>query len=832
MADQVNSLRYSQTDTNNPQPTNIALVSVVKSASSLKERRKSDELIRVDDSREWAQNSEFYKGNQWVFWNRFTNRVESLPVQDGDKPRYKVRLKQNKIRKGVHRWVAQMTKNKPVIFATPDSSADRDQKAAELAEGLYEHLWRELNLTSELQRALIFAALSQGYWEITYDPFAGKPIRHIINPHTGAPIDGPLAELVLEEVQASAQKMGVPNELVMKQVVKITYEGEIAVKALPGQNVLVDPAAESFDAAKYVIITHNLTPDEIKARWGKDVTPDAIPLSGQPALMYQKMTDKRPKTVRRVFCGYFKPSPALPNGRYVIWIEDPDEILYEGDWPFPFNELPLVKFPGHESTEGPLDLPPTTEARPLQQELNRTISQIVEHKDLTLRPQMIAPVGSLRTRLTAEPGRINEYVPVAGQIPQWQSVPNLPSYVFEHITQITGALDEIYNALPTQRDKLPARIDSGEGIDLIQETASDDMLPPIRRLEESLTRAGTLIAQLAQKFYSEPRLMMIKGTNGSLASRKFMAADLRGGFSFHAEAGSGLPRTRAGKQARIEFLLEHQLIDPSTAMKYLDMADMNGVMSRIEAAEDMALREHDKMLQGQPINLQALQQAQQMVADPNADPDGDGLPDRFANPHYFLQWAENAVQQAALQPLMWEDAETHVRVHGEFMATEEFEQLPFDIQMNFITHYNLSYDRLIQLRLVTPGEPPKINMRLQGATSVPVQAAILRKAGIEVSDQDVSQPPIDTWVTTDTSEPAQQATGDIQVDQAAQLQQMAHAEELHQLNTAKAAHETALAAAKLTSAHQTQQQAAEAHQVRIQQAKQPKPSKAVPSGSR
>jgi hypothetical protein len=812
---------YAST-TESSKAKNIAVSTVVKSASSLKERRKGDEQIRTDDTREWAQNREFYKGNQWVFWNRASNRVETLPVQDGDKPRYKVRLRQNKIRKGVHRWIAQMTKNKPVIFANPDSSADRDQKAAEVAEGLYEHLWRELNLTSELQRALLFSSLSQGYWEITYDPFAGKPQRHILDPHTGAPIDGPLAELVLEEVTAAAKKAGIPEELAMAHVVKTTYEGEISVKALPGENVLIDPAAESFDSAKYAIITHNLTPDEIKARWGKDTAPDAIALASQPALMYQKMTDKRPKTVRRVFCGYFVPQPALPKGRYVIWTEDPDEIIYEGDWPFPFNELNLVKFPGHESTEGPLDLPPTTEARSLQQELNRTISQIVEHKDLTLRPQMLAPVGSLRQRMTAEPGRINEYVPIAGLEPKWQEIPGLPSYVFEHINQITTAIDEIYNTLPTQRDKLPARIDSGEGIDLIQETASDDMLPPIRRLEESLVRAGYLIAMLAQKFYSEERMMRVKGANGSIATRKFMAADLKGGFAFHAQAGSGLPRTRAGKQARIQFLLDNHLIDGQTALKFLDLADMSGVMNRIEADEDHALREHEKLIQGQPINMAAVQQAQQQVADPNADPDGDGLPDRTNNPQYFLRWAQNAVQQAALSPLPFENAEVHERVHREYMTTEEFEELPQDAQQRFLQHYTLTYDRLIQLRLMTPAEPPKINLRLQGATSVPVQASILRKAGIQVTDDQVAEPPIDTWVTTDTSEPAQQETGDIHIDQAAQLQQMAHAEEQHQLATAKAAHEAALAATRVESAQQAHEQAQQAHAQRMKQAAQPK----------
>jgi hypothetical protein len=57
--------------------------------------------------------------------------------------------------------------------------------------------------------------------------------------------------------------------------------------------------------------------------------------------------------------------------------------------------------------------------------------------------------------------------------------------------------------------------------------------------------------------------MKIKGANGSTQVKKFMNADLEGGFSFHAEAGSGLPRTRAGKQdARSSSCSTRGLIDP------------------------------------------------------------------------------------------------------------------------------------------------------------------------------------------------------------------------------------------------------------------------------
>lgn len=769
-----------------------SLVSVVKSAQTLSKLRKDGELLRSEDTRDWAYNREFYRGNQFVFWNRVSNRVERLPEDDGDMPRYKVRLKNNRIKRGVQRWTAQMSKTKPVIFASPNTPDDNDRKAAEMAEGLYEHLWRDLGLTTELQRALLFAALSQGYWLINFDPLAGKPQRHILNPETGAPIDGPLAEMLLESIPDAAKQMGVSEDQVRAQIERVTYEGEISVEARPGETVLIDPTASSHDKAMWAVCTHSLTPDEVKARWNKDVIADAVPTETTSALMMQK-TDKRPRNVKQVFIGYFKPQPALPRGRYVVWIEDPMQILFEGDWPFPFNELPLIKFPGHESTTGPLDLPPTTDARPLQKEINRTVSQIVEFKNLTLNPQMLAPVGSLAQRLTREPGAVIEYNPIAGLTPEWKPMPALPRYVFDHLGLITAAMDDVYNAMPNQRDQLPARIDSPGSIDLLQESVADQLLPPIRRLEESLVKAGYLMAMLAQKFYTEERLIKVKGASGSMQAKKFRAADLRGGYSFHAEAGSGLPRTREAKQQRVEFLLGHQLITPQQALKFLDMPDLHGLHARIEADEDHALREHDRLMRGEPLNQQAVEQTLseiQSMIQGGPVPQGMEPP---ADPQQFEQWIHQQLMQASLTPLPYENLEVHYNVHREYMTTASFEALPPEIQQAFVTHYQLTTQQLQQIKQAAPTEPPKINLGLKATTSAPVMGELLRRAGINVTDEQVAQLPLETWVTDSMDKPDMDTAGNDPLDDMERLQAMQHTEEQHAATTAKATHDLALA---------------------------------------
>jgi hypothetical protein len=122
--------------------------------------------------------------------------------------------------------------------------------------------------------------------------------------------------------------------------------------------------------------------------------------------------------------------------------------------------------------------------------MNRSFSQVVEHQNLTLKPQVLAPVGSLQDRLTNEPGRTIFFNPVNGAVPQWRDIPNLPSYVFENLSRLEAKLDRLFNRVATQRDQLPARIDNAGSIDLIHEATSDQITPVIRRLESRSCARG------------------------------------------------------------------------------------------------------------------------------------------------------------------------------------------------------------------------------------------------------------------------------------------------------------------------------------------------------
>ena len=766
-----------------------------KTAGDLGSQRKKLYQSLGRDHIEWKMNREFYKGNQWVFPNPVTGQIQDLNFGLGDnaQPRFKVRLTSNQIKSGVMSYVAQLTKTKPVINASPNSGDDKDLRSAQMAEALYEYWWREFNMKSKLQSALVNATLSQGYWKISWDPFAGRGTTFLLNPQSGQPITDPvMADLYKEELEAQG--------LDPSQFSKTVNLGDIEIEVIPGENVILDPAASTFEDAEFAICKHSMDPSEIQARWNVTVKPDQVPddqMTGLPFGIQQKQGADKPLPVTKdVWIMYHRKTAALPQGRYVVWIEGPDKILMDTPWQFPFDELPLVKFPGIERPNSPLDDPLVTDARPIQKELNRTLSQIVTHKNLTIKPQMLAPTGSLRDRLTDEPGAVFQFNPVGNQRPEWREMPGLQPYVFNHLQDIQSRLDRLFNLAQVQTGTPPPNVEAGIAIDLLQEAAVDQISPIIQRLEEALVRAGHIMASFAQAYYIEPRLLKIIGAGGSVQVKKFKNSDISGGFSFYAEAGSGLPRTRAGKQAQIEFMLQNQLIDGRQALKRLDVADSKGLLQKLAQDEDMALRENDKLVHGQPLNPIALQQAmaqvQQIMADPHADPDGDGIPD---SPQQKMAWAQQTLEQAAVAPQPFEDYQTHLETHASFMKSSEFETLDPQIQQSFIDHWEQTLQTMMSLPQM-PQEPKAVQttLQLKGTVGPTAAAEILNRSGvIQVTPDQMAEEPLETWVSDDTAEPNVSSAGNHPLDQAEQIQAMQQQQDQADLNSMKTAHQAALA---------------------------------------
>jgi hypothetical protein len=775
----------------NPADTVAAFSSNTKSVTQLKTaadlNKKLDSLKRGRQlwENQWKLNLAFYKGRQYSYFNRASRRIESLPVEDGEKPRYRVRLVNNQIMSGAHSLLAKFTKTKPVMNASPGSGSDADLKSAQMAERLLEHWWDDLDLDDKLEEALLWAIIvGQGYWKIGWNPHAGKAMKFMLDPQGQPVVDDSLKELFKAQL---AQQGVEPQE-------KVVYLGDVEVEAISPFNVFIDPSAKTFDEARFVICVHYLDPDEVFSRWGVTVTPDAVNASPDSTLPFQNAADSADPSVKAVNIGYFKPNPTMPKGRYVVFTDK--QILADDPWPYPFNDLPIVKFPGLRVPGSIYDSSVVEHAIPLQKELNRTVSQIVEYKNLTIKPRYWAPTGSISTRMTSEPGLLMEYNPVGDHKPEVEKLPSMPPYVFDHLTGIRNALREIFALTEVTEGTVPPNVEAGIAIDLLQEMATDRLAPTIKLMEHTIASAGQLMLLLAQQYYIEPRLLKIKGSGGGIQVKKFTQSDIAGGISIQVQAGSALPRTRAGKQAQILELVKAGIIPPDKAYKHLDLADLRGIAAQMQADEDQALREHEKLITGGIINeLDYRDALSQLESGQMVDPDTQ-------QPVNDPQTAQHVLENAGLQPLPFENYQQHLETHSRFMTSVEYESLPLQLKQRFVTHFTQTLKTYMNLPKPVEYKPVSPTLQIKGTAGPTAVADILNKAGVlDITPQTMTEPPLDTWVTDDLSKQNVDASGNSQKDvveahaavadmaqkQATHVAEHARMDQLHMANAAEAA---------------------------------------------
>ncbi len=709
--------------------------------------KKVDELRRQRDllERQWKLNLAFYKGKQYVFYNRKSRRIEALPTDEGDKPRYRVRLVSNQIAPNTNSLLSRLVKSKPQFFATPGQASFEAQKATEVAENLLEFWWDSFHLTEKREEAMMWSIIcGNGFWKISWDDKSGPGMKVMMDPN-GQPIVEPLVQHFFEK---NLEAEGIDASMFERRV----YQGDIRVDVMSPFDVLLDDSAQVFEDCQYAFCVHPMSPEEVEKRYGVKLKANAVNKYPDEALpgVFGSMESKSDENVREVIYGYFLPGSKYPDGRFVVFTRSPDIVLYDAPWPFPFEELPLVKFPGMRIPGQLWDSSVVEQAIPLQKELNRTLSQMIEYKNLTLKPQMLAPVGSLRQRITDEPGAIFEYNPVAGKVPEAIPIPSLPSYVFEHLQDLGVRLKDTFGLNEIMEGSVPPNVEAGIAIDLLQEAATDRLAPQIMLMEKGLERAGNQMLQLAQSYYREPRMLIINGSGSKPKVERFEDADLIQGVQIRVEAGSGLPRTRAGRQARVMQLLTMGILSPTKAYKYLDMADFKSLQMQFEADEEQAMREHDKLLDGVAVNMNAANKAasdiMMAMQNPQVDPETGQV--ASLSPELLKESIE-----AGLKPLPFENSPVHIETHAMFMKSAEFDTLPMSVQARFYRHFELTQEK-IKLENVPSSDAPKVTMQLRGAVGPTTGSKILNQAGVQnVTPQELLEPALDTVVIDNKDKP-------------------------------------------------------------------------------
>jgi hypothetical protein len=630
------------------------------------EAKKERQMIE----KQWYLNLAFYFGKQNV---SFLSTVsQGFQLRTPNAPPWRVRMVVNRIRPTIRHECAKLVSQKPIFTVVPATTEDEDQAAARVGEQIFKAVYDEKDLDYVLHQAAWWASLTgsgiiKSYWD-------GKA------------------------------ETNDPN-----------VRGDIVYEAIsPFQIFPADQSIEDIRKQPYIIHASTKSPEWVKMNLGFDAPANVISTSPIEDA-YQQLIGTRlsPKKEVLVVEVWLRPGahPKFPNGGLLTVVGGRLVQRIDG-FPYKHNELPFYK----------IDIVPTgrfwgesniTDLIPLQREYNRTVSQIVEAKNLMAKPKLIAPIGSINPRqISSEPGQIIQYQP-GFDPPRPLPMDSLPSYVMETMNRILQDMDDISGQHEISRGNTPSQVTAATAISYLQEQDDSKLAYAITSVERAIQQMGRHCLKYVEQFWDMPRTVKVVGSDGAFEAQSWLSSSLKGNTDLRVEAGSALPQSKAARQAFVMDLLKLGILPPETGLDMLDIGGIEKILENYLTDKRQAERENLKMAQVDP------QLAIQLFSEPNFEEDPvTGLP-------------VEQEREPILPANTWDNHQAHIEHHNKFRKTQQFEMLPKATKRIFEEH-------VLQHQMALSGLQPQDTLGNAGPALEPGGTMIPDEGGMP-EDQSMPQ---------------------------------------------------------------------------------------------
>lgn len=544
----------------------------------------------------WLTNIAFYMGKHWLLWNSAAKKLERPVV-----PPWRVLPVINRIRSIIRTEYGKLTKQRPTLGVNPTSDGENSEQRAIACEKILEALWKPTGTDRHRRKAILWALITGTGWTMNYwDKKAGKRLEGDV------------------------------------------YLGEVAVAARSPFSIYCDPLAEEMEDLNWLFDVSIRSPEYVLDHYGvrvdaEHVSTDEHYAGKLAAALDQDATASQTGVLVKQY--WQRPTQDYPEGRFAIYVQD--WLLWEGPLPYPKVPIPYVPWrhilvPGRLHGESVI-----TDLLDTQRDINKTVGQIIEQKNLQLKPRVIAAEGQIVSPITGAPNEIILTRPMPG-VPKVEFVrsPELAESIFKILDRHDRNLYEISGQHEVSHAQVPTGVKSGIAIAYLAEQDDTRLGPTAQAFEEALATEETYKLRLCRQFYQERRTATIIGDDNQAEIIEFSRDDIPEDVEVHVEAGSSLPQSRVAKQEFILSLWDKGLVaDPRVVLKKLELGDVEGLYDEVEADISQAQREHETMKSG--------------VLVPVHDYDNDAV---------------------------------HIWQHDLYRKTEEFETLPAEIQSIFAEH--------------------------------------------------------------------------------------------------------------------------------------------------
>ncbi len=541
----------------------------------------------------WYRNVALYLGHQWLDWNTSANWLKEPAV-----PSWRVKMVENVILPLVRAAISTELETNPRFYGMPSNTTPEAKASARIAGRILEGKYHEEDFHNLFERLRLWARMTgSSYMFALWDPRADKV-------WTGDELD-PAGQPVMDP------ETGKPRQ-------KEYGTGDVAYSVANSFEVILQRGApEDFRDHRRVMLVKIMDVGDIKDNWGVDVNPETMTLdiSYQARIMSLVDSGGRTRTqtsegqalknsalVKRMF---ELPSKKYPNGREWVYsngvVLEPSHDLdyfYCGKRALPCGKTDDIKAPGRCQGMSGIE-----QIAPLQIQINKISSLIIENGNSMARPKVLAPVGSLQDEVfTDQPAEVVEYVPGPhGQKPEPYKPAEMPAYVLQKIGELKQTAQDVYGIHDVSVGRLPRRATSGRAIDSLQSADDAPLGLSMRSCGSAISRVFSISIDQMQRKYDEKRIVRMVGRNHEVDVIEFMGADLKGCDFVRVVFGPHL--TRGQRTDLAMRLAEMKMISPKQLFEALELGTLDFIAEQDQFQVDYIEHENMALMKGEVVNV-------------------------------------------------------------------------------------------------------------------------------------------------------------------------------------------------------------------------------------
>jgi hypothetical protein len=624
--------------------------------------------VRRKIERQMLLNLAFEEGRQWLAVDR-SGRLFKPAIEP-----WRELVVDNRIRPVVRTEIAKMTKTRPQWVAVPRTADDEDIAAARLAERALEWQFNQLDLLRKLRAALLWSRIcGAGFWKVWWDPNKGDSTQCLVYA-PGHEQEGQIAKDGYGSPLKPEILPQLPPDVAETLQPKTVNMGDVCVDLRTPFDVYPDPLAgeEGLESAEWVAEEAVYSKQYLKRRFPDQVDKlnfDARPTTGiaesrLPGFMEDTVTGYDAARVSEL---WEKPSPDHQNGRYVCW--SGDTVLAEHENPFPW--LPYVMFRGIPVPGRFWPDAPVSNLVSPQCELNKRKAQIAENAERTGNPVLLRSAQNEDVEWNTLPGGevVFQDIATPGSVPQWMQPPILQSYVENDVDRWEQAIREISGQHEVSSAQVPTGVTAASAISLLQEQDDTRLGPDIADMEQALAGAGRRLNYLMANYYTDQRFIRIAGDDSEWDIEAFKGTMLDDQQDVECQVGSGLPASKAAKQAAIQtymnlFVQNGIPLSARDLRRILRDSDVGGLehfFASMTKDEEQINEENRQLLKGNQLPINSYDDDELHVAG-HSDMQKTS---RYAN-------SDDSVKAVT---------EAHVQAHRDRIAAKQMANMPPPEQM-------------------------------------------------------------------------------------------------------------------------------------------------------